>query len=415
MYVQSQPKNLLIIVAGTAAISWGVHFAAPAAVSARYGNPWVPVLWMALGALFSACFWWRKGEGNLAAVCTVLDIVCYGIAIAIAQVRVGPPLSHGFGFAFGLMAVNTHARSYSLSLVMTLAVWLPAAIVLRGRADAGDYAILGLSFLIYLFMSATTGQQRAMKRQNDTLRSALGAVDRIANESMDLALGATLLTVGDMLHELRNLQTVTLTNIRSLRDVPALDPDDRAALEEAILAEERSSEVIRRTLDKMRRQAKPSQEPFVIGRMVRAVATELRDLEVEYRESPEGLQLIGEPEHLRLVLLNLLRNAQQAGARWVRVDATLEASSAAVRLSIVDDGPGLPEAARSALFEPFATFGKQGGTGLGLYLVKRCVDHMGGRIEVRNAAPGGAEFTMVLPGRPAREGRIAGEVLVDAR
>ena len=51
------------------------------------------------------------------------------------------------------------------------------------------------------------GRQRALKAQNEGLKTALSASDRVANDSLDIALTRTLLNIGSFLHELRNAQT----------------------------------------------------------------------------------------------------------------------------------------------------------------------------------------------------------------
>ncbi|MEM6957521.1 MAG: ATP-binding protein, partial [Myxococcota bacterium] len=61
-----------------------------------------------------------------------------------------------------------------------------------------------------------------------------------------------------------------------------------------------------------------------------------------------------------------------------------------------DDGPGIPEAMRSRLFDSFATHGKKGGTGLGLAIVRQVVEDHFGSIEVESA-PGCTVFKVRLP------------------
>jgi two-component system nitrogen regulation sensor histidine kinase GlnL len=67
-----------------------------------------------------------------------------------------------------------------------------------------------------------------------------------------------------------------------------------------------------------------------------------------------------------------------------------------VRLSVQDNGPGIPDAMLGRLFTPFAT-SKPAGTGLGLAISRRIVEAHGGRIEVKNRSGGGAEANVYLP------------------
>lgn len=403
-WFKAHPKNLALAIVGTALISWGIHFLAPAPVSLRFGSPWVPVLWTFAGTLFSGVFWWRRGEGDLARACVLLDGACYGLALIVVGIRVGPPLSHAFSMAWGLFVTNTQAREVGLSpLPLAFLCGPPLALLLWSHADFGDVVIASLSILLFAYISATTAQQRAMRRQNETLRSALGAVDRIANESMDMAFASILLSLGNMLHELRNTQTATLVNLKHLRALPLIQGDDRQALQEAIDAEERSAAIVGKTLETLRRQSRPTQEQILLAPLAREVAQTVRGLRVLVEEATANLHLVGDPEHSRLVFQNLLRNARQAGATTVRLRASLEGSGTAVRIEVIDDGPGMPPEARAALFRPFATFGKKDGTGLGLFLVKRCIDSMGGSIEVADGgAQRGTTFRILLPGGIAK-------------
>jgi signal transduction histidine kinase len=65
-------------------------------------------------------------------------------------------------------------------------------------------------------------------------------------------------------------------------------------------------------------------------------------------------------------------------------------------LSIRDNGPGIPEAARNRMFEPFFTT-KTRGTGLGLAIARRIVEAHGGSMRAGNPLGGGAEVTIELP------------------
>ena len=89
---------------------------------------------------------------------------------------------------------------------------------------------------------------------------------------------------------------------------------------------------------------------------------------------------------------NLVTNAQRHAVGAVVV--TVEDG----RLAVTDDGPGVPEADRQRIFEPFVSGDPSrsrelGGVGLGLSLAKAAVERWGGRLEVEEAQGGGARFT----------------------
>ncbi len=105
-----------------------------------------------------------------------------------------------------------------------------------------------------------------------------------------------------------------------------------------------------------------------------------------------------DPVHLARAVDNLLDNALRHSPRHGQVTLTAEAMpSRSVVLRIDDNGPGVPEALRSQLFEPFAT-GRADGTGLGLALAREVALAHGG--ELRHLPlPSGARFELELPWR----------------
>ncbi len=116
----------------------------------------------------------------------------------------------------------------------------------------------------------------------------------------------------------------------------------------------------------------------------------------------------GDPALLRQVLVNLIKNAQEALAAVAgpQLRVSTRRSPAGVELELADNGPGFPEQLFNRLFEPYATT-KPKGTGLGLSIVKKIVDEHGGAIGVRNVEPHGACIAITLP-------VMANEVLAEA-
>lgn len=107
-----------------------------------------------------------------------------------------------------------------------------------------------------------------------------------------------------------------------------------------------------------------------------------------------------DPQYMAWAVRNLIRNGMRHAATQVRV--CLECVGTTVRLTIDDDGPGIPEAHRVRIFEPFARLDdsrnrKSGGYGLGLAIVKRiAIAHKGG-VTVNDSPMGGARFTLEWP------------------
>jgi signal transduction histidine kinase len=121
-------------------------------------------------------------------------------------------------------------------------------------------------------------------------------------------------------------------------------------------------------------------------------------------DCPEALPpLDADPDALDRVVKNLVSNAVKyspAGSR-VRVAARAQTAPPAVEITVEDEGPGIAEADRTRIFEPYyrtaAGARTAGGAGLGLAVVKSLVDAHGGTIRADNVTPHGTRMTLVLP------------------
>lgn len=135
-------------------------------------------------------------------------------------------------------------------------------------------------------------------------------------------------------------------------------------------------------------------------------------LQAPWHDPEEGYplwsRLRGDANQLQQVLLNLIINAQQAitatrGYGTVRVNM-VPAGHDAILITVEDDGPGVPEALRDDIFQPFFTTKPTGeGTGLGLSISAGIVRAHGGEIRVESHPGGGATFQILLPSLAGQE------------
>ncbi|MEA1676656.1 ATP-binding protein [Nitrospirillum sp. BR 11163] len=117
------------------------------------------------------------------------------------------------------------------------------------------------------------------------------------------------------------------------------------------------------------------------------------------------LPVVGDPRRLRQVLANLISNAIKYSNPGGAVTVLGGAEEGRVRLSVHDNGPGVPDWFKPRLFQKFAQADssdsrQKGGNGLGLSIVKAIVERHGGHVTL-NSHPGDTEFVLTLPsGRP---------------
>jgi len=138
--------------------------------------------------------------------------------------------------------------------------------------------------------------------------------------------------------------------------------------------------------------------------LARRAAEELR------HELPQGTtvhvsgdfgQIQGDEVLLRQVFANLVRNATEAceSARItpaIEIEGTVDQKRGICRVSVGDNGPGIPESARERVFQPFFTT-RSRGTGLGLAIVQKIVVIHNGRVAAGASRPGGARIEMTFP------------------
>lgn len=107
-----------------------------------------------------------------------------------------------------------------------------------------------------------------------------------------------------------------------------------------------------------------------------------------------------DPEQLQLVFTNVLMNAAQAMAGAGLITVGLAPSEAGWRVTIADEGPGMPPDVQERIFEPFFTT-KHRGTGLGLPIARRVVEAHGGQIVIETPQRGGTVVSISLPANGA--------------
>ena len=118
---------------------------------------------------------------------------------------------------------------------------------------------------------------------------------------------------------------------------------------------------------------------------------------VAVKIEPELPRVRGFVGELNQIWGNLIDNALDAVSEKGKVDVIAERDTRRVVVRIVDDGPGIPAEIRERIFDPFFTTKPAGqGTGLGLDIVRRLVQHNDGAIEV-DSKPGRTEFRVTLP------------------
>ena len=134
------------------------------------------------------------------------------------------------------------------------------------------------------------------------------------------------------------------------------------------------------------------------------VGTKLRGISITIQDGAAGSAVVADKIQIQQVLLNLLRNAAEAVAdQECREIALLtEERDNIVRISVVDNGPGIPEEVQAKLFQPFVST-KKTGMGVGLSICQAIIAAHDGSIWAEPNPDGGTIFHLKLPTTPAAE------------
>lgn len=226
--------------------------------------------------------------------------------------------------------------------------------------------------------------------------------DRLQQAEKLSAMGSLLAGVA---HELNNPLAIAVAQSTLLVE-RAPDEMTRGRAERIRAAAERCGRIVKSFLA-MARQKPPQRAPVDMAEVVRTalevVGYGLRSAGVQVEVAlPPTLPVVdGDRDLLGQVCSNILINAQQALIsrplpRLVRVRAVTEDGALVLRFE--DNGPGVPEAVRARIFDPyFTTKAVDVGTGIGLSISRNVIEAHGGTIALEPSALGGASFAIRLP------------------
>lgn len=197
-------------------------------------------------------------------------------------------------------------------------------------------------------------------------------------------------------HELRTPATSVyglLTTLRARGD--ELQPEVRHELEETAWHQaDRLRRLIEQLLDLSRLDARAIEVQPVPLVLERTLADIINDSDDVVLTVDPALAVVADPLVIERVVSNLITNARVHGAPPVHVHA--EARDRHFRITIADQGPGVPEKLVPKLFERFEHGGTSGGTGLGLAIAKAYANAHGGDLTYQ-PGPWGTRFELVLP------------------
>jgi len=234
-------------------------------------------------------------------------------------------------------------------------------------------------------------------------------VESLKTTQAQLVQSEKLSAVGEFVagvaHELNNPLTAVMGFSEMLRAAD-VDAKYRRQLDLIFKAAQRCSKIVQSLLS-FARHHQPERKPVSVNELVEAVleivAYPLRtsNIEVSLQLDPKLPVVQADGHQIQQVFLNIVNNARQAmeaRQREGRIKITTEACGPNVRITIQDNGPGIPEENLRRIFDPFFTTKEVGkGTGLGLSLCYGIIKEHGGSITPVSRPGEGATFVIELP------------------
>lgn len=232
--------------------------------------------------------------------------------------------------------------------------------------------------------------------ETERLRAQLEQNKRVAS------LGRLSATVA---HEFNNVLMAIQPFAEVIRRVGAEDQKVHSAAAHILRAVERGRRITQDLLRFMR-PGEPARTSVDVEEWLTQVSREAsamlsNGIELTSEVMDDGLSLHGDAVQLTQVLMNLIMNARDALGGEGTITLSARRAGDRVRITVSDDGPGIPPQLRETIFEPLFTT-KRNGTGLGLAIAQQIVDAHEGEISVESEPGQGAAFHLLLPssGRP---------------
>jgi signal transduction histidine kinase len=228
---------------------------------------------------------------------------------------------------------------------------------------------------------------RELKIMQDEMRAALWRNARLA------AVGTAVAKIS---HDLRNILSSALLVADRLSET--VDPVAQRAARTLIPAVERAAQMVSRTVD-FAREGPPAvtRSAVALREVVEEATLVVRPEDTGVlidNQVPASLVLALDRMHIYRVLVNLMRNAAEAGAEKITV--SVKTVAGLTRMTVRDNGPGLPLRVQDNLFKPFTGSGRHGGTGLGLAIARDLIRAHGGELTLAQTSREGTVFVMEL-------------------
>jgi two-component system sensor histidine kinase MprB len=302
----------------------------------------------------------------------------------------------------------TEVDSVLHGLLITYALLVAAGVTLAGLI--GTLVARAALRPIYRFTDRTEVVTRDLHTSVRLEGGGATELQRLAgsfNQTLDAlerSIQAQRHLIADASHELRTPMAALRSNIQIFLEAEALPPEERAELQEAIVAElDELTQLVADVLD-LARGASPSDhiEAIELDVLVHEAITRARRRapQLEFEAELEPTVISNAPERVARAIGNVIENA----CKWSPPDRPVEVTLRDGVFRVRDYGPGFKPSDIAHVFDRFYRADESRrlpGSGLGLSIVRQAAEAYGGNALAKNAPDGGAVIEVVFGSRPA--------------
>jgi signal transduction histidine kinase len=341
---------------------------------------------LCLGVIGGHATWSQVRHRRSPRETVAIDATVWGVIMLMTAV---PVLNTAImAYLFVLVALLSGGL-WRLGLLATVAGWYALSVLLGDQTTPlGVGHVVGVVFVV---------------------GGLAGLISRVRGQLATLETERSQM-LGTVSHELRNSLTGMMGLTQIVGDEFDIGADEMRRLvgmahQQAVEANE--------IIEDLLTQTRMEQSVMTVGREAvdinREVETTVNRMsaggtEIAVRTEPNLVLVDGDPLRVRQILRNLVSNAQRYGGPSIRITTALDDD--AVRVTVADDGDGVPRGEEKTIFQPYrrsTTARHPDSIGLGLWVCRQLADAMGGTLDYRRM-DGWTQFSLALRVQPARSG-----------
>ena len=341
------------------------------------------------------------------------ELVAHQNLVASLQTEAQRGWRIALGLALGILLISALLWAMARQRILTPLDRLAEQMALLARSDYSELPSEQVDPLLYpIFEKYNNTAHRLRKmeklqqqRQQTLTQEVRSATRMLLQQQFRLAQAERLGAIGELAaglaHELRNPMTsvqMALANLR--RETHEAESAER--IDMIIDEVKRVTGLLNQHLEQARHR--PEMPVMVdvgaeIKTLISLASYQLtEDITVRF-SNEEQLTCLLPPSRLRQILLNLVLNAAQAiDDKGGDILVQARNRDQLLELIVTDNGPGFPQEQLDSWLQTFRSW-RPGGTGIGLVMVRRFADDLGGKLLLENRSEGGARVTLLLPCR----------------